>query len=273
MTPDDDWHTVSLPLSGTFNNAPLEFILDGNPGEKVLLDNIVFPGIQNGNFLLGGLDSWTATVSPGGSAGVQVVPEPSSLAAWSSRNARPGILWMAKNNVRHRKSPGICRVPRICPEFAPEFAPELGPEAVPGALLDHRQRRGDLAERGADLDAGDAVADAGDGLAGDLDAHGQLGLAAFDRGHPPHDRLGNRHAGHLVVHERRVAVTRQRPDARDDRDAATPAARSRNRSRASGSKTGCVMANSAPASTLRRKRSSSFSWSSAVGSRPTPITA
>ena len=34
-----------------------------------------------------------------------------------------------------------------------------------------------------------------------------------------------------------------------------------------------MTANSAPASTLRRKRSSSRSWSSAVGSRPTPITA
>ena len=141
------------------------------------------------------------------------------------------------------------------------------------SLLDHRQRGFDVAERGGDLDAGDAVADAGDRFAGDFDAHGQLALAAFDRRHALHHGVGHDHARHFVPHERRVAIADQRPDAGDDRNAVAAA------TSIEKSQQGVGIENRLGDGELRARfdlaaEAVQFALrSSAVGSRPTPITA
>ena len=89
--------------------------------------------------------------------------------------------------------------------------------------------------------------------------------------HPRQHRLGDGHARHLVRQELGVAQADQRPDARHDRDPDC-STRFRNASSWRGSNTGCVTANSAPASTFQSKRDSSRSRSTAAGFTPTPIT-
>lgn len=89
----------------------------------------------------------------------------------------------------------------------------------PYLLLDYRTCQLNLAERGADLDAGDAVGDAGDGLAGDGDAFFKLVVSGFALGHAVKNGVGNHDAGNLVVHEHGVAVAGKRPDAGKNRNA------------------------------------------------------
>ena len=85
--------------------------------------------------------------------------------------------------------------------------------------LDHGAGRVDAAERGADLNPGHPIAEPRHGLAGDLHAHGELPFAAFDRRHPLHHRVGHDHARDFIPHEQGVAVTGQRPDAGENRNA------------------------------------------------------
>lgn len=61
-----------LNLSG----ADLEFVIDGPTGSSVLIDNIVFPGLTNGDFQSGNLDGWTVQASPNGRVGVVTVDVP-----------------------------------------------------------------------------------------------------------------------------------------------------------------------------------------------------
>jgi PEP-CTERM motif len=70
---------------GSLDTGLLRFVLDGSAGATLLLDNVVFPGIQNGDFnigsLTGGLTGWQTLTSADGYAGVATfgVPEPGSL--------------------------------------------------------------------------------------------------------------------------------------------------------------------------------------------------
>ncbi len=99
---------------------------------------------------------------------------------------------------------------------------------------------------------------------GDPEPLGMLGRRAsrFRLTHPLEDRRGHLDAGHLVGQELGVAQRGQRPDARDDGNP-EPSDASRNRPSCSGSNTGWVTANSAPASTFQANRSSSRSRSTA----------
>lgn len=89
-----DFMTYSMVLSssifGAFDIASLVFQLDGLNGESghtMLLDNVVFPNVENGNFDLasvtGGLTGWQgyASSSDGfvGAAVFNTVPEPSAI--------------------------------------------------------------------------------------------------------------------------------------------------------------------------------------------------
>ena len=89
--------------------------------------------------------------------------------------------------------------------------------------------------------------------------------------HPVDHRLWHAHAGQLVRHEFGVPQALERRDRREHRnperlDAARETARARR-----ASNTGCVMTNSAPASTLYASRRSSSSGSSAPGLAATPM--
>jgi len=69
----------------TYDNLALTFSFDGPAGSTVLIDNVNFPDIQNGNFdvgsLTGALTGWTGTTQdPQGFVGLQSVPTPGTLA-------------------------------------------------------------------------------------------------------------------------------------------------------------------------------------------------
>ncbi len=51
----------------------LKFEIDGPAGSTVVLDNILFPGISNGNFATGDFTDWTVMTTGTGSAGVLVI--------------------------------------------------------------------------------------------------------------------------------------------------------------------------------------------------------
>lgn len=69
--------TASMPvnLPGLLNRTGvnLEFLLDGPTGSSVRLDNIVFPGLINGDFQAGNLTGWNTAASGSGSIGVDIV--------------------------------------------------------------------------------------------------------------------------------------------------------------------------------------------------------
>jgi hypothetical protein len=69
--------TASMPVNipGLLNRTGinLEFLLDGPTGSSVHLDNIVFPGLINGDFQTGNLTGWTTAASGTGSIGVDIV--------------------------------------------------------------------------------------------------------------------------------------------------------------------------------------------------------
>lgn len=73
----------SFDLAGTFIDPFLTFVFDGDPGEVLLLDDILFPGLVNGNFQSGDLSGWLVETS--GAASVDTilrltsVPEPGTM--------------------------------------------------------------------------------------------------------------------------------------------------------------------------------------------------
>ena len=82
--------TIQVDMPDLFPDPPsmlaLEFVLEAEgPPAGLLLDNIDFPGLANGDFGTGDLSLWESDVSPGGAVGVAVapppmpIPEPSSL--------------------------------------------------------------------------------------------------------------------------------------------------------------------------------------------------
>lgn len=81
-----DFMSASFLVDGSFLNQTglaLTFLLDGPTGSSLLLDNIAFPGLENGDFESGNLAGWTGQASGAGSVGVArlaQVPEPATLA-------------------------------------------------------------------------------------------------------------------------------------------------------------------------------------------------
>ena len=123
-------------------------------------------------------------------------------------------------------------------------------------------------ERRDDVDAGGELAGARDQLARELASH--VGGVRARRAVTLLDVLGDDDPRRLVVHAHRELEGLDRPDADEQRDRDGPPSRSRIRSRNVRSNSICVIANCAPASILRAKRSSSASRSSAVGFTATP---
>jgi hypothetical protein len=67
-------------------DAELAFTFDGPTGSSLMLDNILFPGVENGRFDTGDLSGWTVLAEGAATAGVKQfevdisVPEPGTLA-------------------------------------------------------------------------------------------------------------------------------------------------------------------------------------------------
>jgi len=78
--------TIILPITDPSLLAELlvlDFTLDGPQGSSILLDNITMPGLLNGHFEPGDLESWTTTTPGQASVGLTVeatiIPEPTTL--------------------------------------------------------------------------------------------------------------------------------------------------------------------------------------------------
>ncbi len=103
-----NFNTAFIPIGDPFlgsTDVQLVFRLDGPSGSQVYVDNIIWPGLLNGNFEDGTLDNWTVRTE--GQASVEVtnfeiqlasVPEPSSLAAFGA-----GLLTMSFFGYRRRR--------------------------------------------------------------------------------------------------------------------------------------------------------------------------
>ncbi len=73
---------VDSSIFGNLTDVTLAFILDGPSGSSILLDNILFPGLINGNFETGNLNGWTGQSTGAGSVGVadlSTVPLPAAF--------------------------------------------------------------------------------------------------------------------------------------------------------------------------------------------------
>jgi hypothetical protein len=72
------FQTASFPVNDaqllSKTGIVLTITLSGVEGSTVLVDDVVFPGLSNGDFESGGLDPWLASASGTGSA--TVIPEP-----------------------------------------------------------------------------------------------------------------------------------------------------------------------------------------------------
>jgi hypothetical protein len=81
----------------------LAFILDGLPGSSILLDNIIFGNLANGDFQTGNLSAWTAFASPGGFAGVEItvesVPLPGALPLFAAGLGMVALLARRRRKV------------------------------------------------------------------------------------------------------------------------------------------------------------------------------
>jgi len=76
-TVSDTFTTETVPVGGPLpglDNVTLAFTLEGPTGSSVVIDDIVFPELGNGGFLLG-LNDWQSV----GDVGTMVIPEPGTL--------------------------------------------------------------------------------------------------------------------------------------------------------------------------------------------------
>jgi hypothetical protein len=93
-------NSVLIEQAGLLNLTGVElgFVIDGPTGSTVLIDNIQFPGLTDGDFQSGDLNSWRIEASPNGAVGVVAVdvPAPASLLLFAS-----GLFGLA---LRRRKS-------------------------------------------------------------------------------------------------------------------------------------------------------------------------
>ncbi len=74
----------------------LKFEIDGPAGSTVVLDNILFPGISNGNFATGDFTDWTVATTGTGSAGVLVI-----------ENVEDATIEIARARLREEGANGV----------------------------------------------------------------------------------------------------------------------------------------------------------------------
>jgi hypothetical protein len=70
--------TASFLVSGLLldlQDAILSFVLDGVAGSSILIDNVLFPGLINGDFQTGNLTGWNVQHSGAGSVAITEVPQ------------------------------------------------------------------------------------------------------------------------------------------------------------------------------------------------------
>jgi len=93
--------TASLAVDNALLNQTdvvLEFVLDGPSGSTLLLNDIEFPELQNGDFQRGGILGWTTTANGSvESVAVAAVPEPSGLVL--AFVALAGLAWCRQTAV------------------------------------------------------------------------------------------------------------------------------------------------------------------------------
>lgn len=97
-----DMNTAFIPIGDPFlglEDVELAFVLDGPPGSLAFVDNIIWPGLLNGDFEGGTLDNWTPSTEGQAIVGLTQfnsqsasVPEPSTLSAFSVGLLSLGIL-------------------------------------------------------------------------------------------------------------------------------------------------------------------------------------
>ena len=102
LTPAGDlFQTVSLAIDAEHHanllgrsNALLQFRLEGVTGSTVLLDNILLPGLANGDFQATSLFGWSVLASEAGGVTLTVAPAPVPLPpAWLAMLGGLGLLW------------------------------------------------------------------------------------------------------------------------------------------------------------------------------------
>jgi hypothetical protein len=93
---------VSGPLL-SLSDAVLAFVLDGVAGSSILLDNIIFPGLINGDFQTGNLTGWSTQHSGTGSVNVAEtapVPIPAALPLFAAGLGAMGYMgWRRKRKL------------------------------------------------------------------------------------------------------------------------------------------------------------------------------
>jgi hypothetical protein len=106
-TLDSLFTTVSFDTSAFLGllNAVLAFTLDGPTGSSMLLDNIAFANLANGDFQTGNLSAWTAVASGLGSAGVEITvqetPLPATLPLFATGLGVMGLLgWRRRRRAQ-----------------------------------------------------------------------------------------------------------------------------------------------------------------------------
>ena len=97
------FQTATIDTSSFLNqlNVALVFLLDGPTGSIILLDDIIFANLANGDFQTGNLSGWTGQSSELGSVGidlqVQETPLPGALPLFTGGLALMGMLgWRRK---------------------------------------------------------------------------------------------------------------------------------------------------------------------------------
>jgi len=109
LTPGGDvFQTVSLAIDAGQHpnllgrsNALLQFRLEGATGSTVLLDNIVLPGLANGDFQATSLFGWSVVASDAGGVTLTVAPAPVPLPpAWLAMLGGLGMLWRRRIEER-----------------------------------------------------------------------------------------------------------------------------------------------------------------------------
>jgi len=119
LTPDGDvFRTVNFAIDASHranllgrSNPLLQFRLEGPTGSTVLLDNILLPGLANGDFQATSLFGWSVVASDGGGVMLGVAPAPVPLPpAWLAMLGGIGLLWRRRATGK-QASPGD-RIPQ-----------------------------------------------------------------------------------------------------------------------------------------------------------------
>ena len=106
------FRTVSFAIDASHHanllgrsNPLLQFRLEGPTGSTVLLDNILLPGLANGDFQATSLFGWSVVASDGGGVMLGVAPAPVPLPpAWLAMLGGIGLLWRRRATGKQASS-------------------------------------------------------------------------------------------------------------------------------------------------------------------------